>query len=376
MKISYSGLDTFTQCPAKYKFQYIERIRTPKSKEAIFGTLIHDCLKVLHEPSRPIPLSEDELLKYFANKWDNSAYPDKQEEAFAFHQGVDILKNYYLRNQGVRYNILTLETSFVVPISDSQISGRIDRIDKLDDGTFEIIDYKTSRKMPSQEDVDRNFQLSVYYLGLINRWPHIQNKSIKLSLYFLKHGEKISTARTKEQIEQSKERIVSLIGQIQQSKFEPKPNPLCDWCAYQAYCSLFKHKFIKQQPSNINIKQIIKEYFEVKNRQSEDTKKITELKKLINQYCDENKIERVFGDEGYITRLPQQRFSYDFEKVKEILRPLGKWNAILTIDQTKLKKVINSLPYHLKEEIEKTKILNKEFKVITAKANTSQNSRI
>lgn len=376
MKISYSGLDTFTQCPAKYKFQYIERIRTPKSKEAIFGTLIHDCLKVLHEPSRPTPLSEDELLKYFANKWDNSAYPDKQEEAFAFHQGVDILKNYYLRNQGVRYNILTLETSFVVPISDSQISGRIDRIDKLDDGTFEIIDYKTSRKMPSQEDVDRNFQLSVYYLGLINRWPHIQNKSIKLSLYFLKHGEKISTARTKEQIEQSKERIVSLIGQIQQSKFEPKPNPLCDWCAYQAYCSLFKHKFIKQQPSNINIKQIIKEYFEVKNRQSEDTKKITELKKLINQYCDENKIERVFGDEGYITRLPQQRFSYDFEKVKEILRPLGKWNAILTIDQTKLKKVINSLPYHLKEEIEKTKILNKEFKVITAKANTSQNSRI
>jgi len=72
MRISYSGLDTFSTCPAKYKFQYIERIRVPKSKEAVFGTLIHDCLKVFHEPSKPTPLLEDDLLKYFTERWDNS----------------------------------------------------------------------------------------------------------------------------------------------------------------------------------------------------------------------------------------------------------------------------------------------------------------
>ncbi|MBU1177127.1 PD-(D/E)XK nuclease family protein, partial [Patescibacteria group bacterium] len=59
MRISYSGLETFSLCPAKYKFQYIDRIKTPKIKEAVFGTLIHDCLKVFHEPSRPIPILED-----------------------------------------------------------------------------------------------------------------------------------------------------------------------------------------------------------------------------------------------------------------------------------------------------------------------------
>ena len=92
---------------------------------------------------------------------------------------------------------------------------------------------------------------------------------------------------------------------------------------------------------------------------------MAELKDLINQYCDKNGLERVFGENGYITRLPQQRFSYDFKKVKEILEPLGRWNEILTINAAKFKKVIQSLPYHLRQEINETKKLEREFKVIT-----------
>jgi len=105
---------------------------------------------VFHEPSLPLPLSEDELLKYFTEKWNADIYKDKQEESFAFYQGVDILKKYYLQNQNQKFNIINLEASFQIPISDNkefhQITGRIDRIDKLDDGTFEVIDYKTTKK--------------------------------------------------------------------------------------------------------------------------------------------------------------------------------------------------------------------------------------
>jgi len=372
MRLSYSALDSFKICPAKYKFQYIERVKTSKSKEAVFGTLIHECLKVFHDTSATTLLSEDDLLKHFTKKWNSDLYENKDEDAFAFHQGVEILKKYYLQNQNKDFEIISLETAFKAPIfqdKDSyQITGRIERVDKLPDGSFEIIDYKTGRKMPPQEIVDNNLQLSIYYLGIIDRWPFLKqsNRPVKLSLYFLRHGEKISTFQNEKKIQECKEQILSLISQIQKSDFEPRSNPLCDWCQYQKYCPLFRHKFISEEKTidSEKIKNIISEFFAVKERQSTDNKRLGELKGDINKYCDENNLDRIFGDNGYITRQLQKRIGYDFEEVKAILEPLGKWEEVLAINNAKLKKVITSLPYPIKTKI--TKIAKeKQFKVIS-----------
>ena len=94
-------------------------------------------------------------------------------------------------------------------------------------------------------------------------------------------------------------------------------------------------------------------------------KQLIELKGIINQYCDKNGLERVFGENGYITGLSQKRFSYNFNKVKEVLEPMGKWHEILTIDKNKFKKVVDSLPYKIKKQIDQAKTLEREFKVIS-----------
>lgn len=373
MRVSYSALETFSTCPAKYKFQYIDRISIPKSKEAVFGTIVHECLKQFHNPSQALPPQEDDLLKCFTDKWDSSVYQDSQEEAFAFHQGIGLLKRYYSQNQGKDFNIVSLETLIAVPIQDGQeyhqVTGKIDRVDKLDDGSFEVIDYKTAKKMPAQKFVDDNFQLAIYHLGLLHRWPSLQQakKPIKLTLYFLKHGEMLSTLKKNPETSETKEKILDLIKQIQQSNFQPKPNPLCDWCPYQPHCSLHKHKFIQEQTvDDKKIAQVVKEYFSIKDSQQKETKRMAELKEMINRYLDQRELDRVFGQAGQITRLSQQRYSYDMKKVKEVLQPLGKWNEILTVDVRKFKKVIDSLPYDLKKKIEEAKKLEREFKVMTA----------
>ncbi len=380
MRISYSGLESFSNCPAKYKYQYIDRIKAVKSKEAVFGTLIHECLKLFHEPSQPVPLSEDELLKIYTQKWNSSVYQDKQEEAFAFHQGIEILKNYYVQNQSKNFNIVNLESPFEALIKDKdknefhQITGRIDRIDKLEDGSFEVIDYKTSKKMPAQREIDNNFQLSVYYLGLTNRWPSLKekNKPIKLSLYYLKHGEKLSTFQNQEKIKQNQDRILELIDQIKQSNFDPILNPLCDWCSYQKYCPLFRHKFIKQDSPSLDekkIQEIIQEYFELKENQSQENQRLAQLKDQINKYCDENNLDRIFGDQGYIARSIQKRYDYDADKLKQILEPLGKWSQILSLDTKKFKALYDSLPYQVRKKIQKAKTKEKEFKTISIRKN-------
>ena len=89
MRISYSALETFKRCPLKFKFQYIDKMRTPKSKEAAFGTLMHSALKILHEPGLIIPTEED-ILKFISDNWDGSLYGSEQESTAAFGQAIKI----------------------------------------------------------------------------------------------------------------------------------------------------------------------------------------------------------------------------------------------------------------------------------------------
>jgi len=370
MRISYSSLESFLTCPAKYKFSEIDKIKSPKSKEAIFGTLIHKTLQMMHDPSALAPPTEEAVLAFFGASWNKEVYASESEEMMAFEQGVRILKDYYKRNYPANFHVLGLESYFEAPIKDQNevhsITGKIDRIDKLPDDTFEVIDYKTSRTLPSQKSVDGNLQLAMYHLGLLNRWPNLADKPVKLSLYFLRHGEKLSTIKTGGKLKETAEKVLEIIDKIKVSNFAPEINPLCDWCGFQNICPYFSHKFKKETIDDQKIKEIVEEYLSIKERSKKETSRAAELQKLINQYCDETKIDRIFSDTGYVSRALQERFSYDDKKAMEILREIGKLEEFLTVDVKKLTKNIESFSRDEKNKINQARI-KKEFKVFSAK---------
>ena len=207
MRTSYSAIDTYRQCPQRYEFQEIQRLRAPKSREAIFGTLVHQTLKFMFEKN-PLYPTLDEVVGYFREKWperetflaESKADPSKRpwtdfEEKTYQEEGIRMLKKFYEKNAPWNYLVVDLESRFEVTLADEKtgeihiLAGIIDRIDKLPDDSYEIIDYKTGKRMPSQEALNRDLQLSLYSLGLQKRWPHLSGEDIKLSLYFLKHGE-------------------------------------------------------------------------------------------------------------------------------------------------------------------------------------------
>jgi len=378
MRLSYSALQTFRRCPLKFKFEYIDKIPAPKSKEALFGTLVHNALKMMHEPGLLIP-TEEEILKFIANNWNPSIYESEQESSLAFAQAIKMMKDYYAKNYPAQFNVVALETSFEVPVEANNethlITGKIDRIDKTADGLFEVIDYKTTKKMPSQADVEKDLQLSLYHLGLINRWPNIQkkNRPVKVSLYFLKHGEKLSSMRQPEQLEVVKEGAIKTIEEISKAKkddkFSPLPNQLCDWCAYQKHCPFFKHKFREEKLvfEDQEIKKLLNEYLTLKSEIEERDERMDEIKTVLGKFMDQEGMERLFGEDGYVTRTIIQRFKYDADLLKQILEPLGKWNDILKVDDTKLKTISKELPKDSREKIEEARKLDKEYKAFSVK---------
>jgi len=371
MNTSYSALDTFRTCPRKYKYQEIDRIKVPKSKEQFFGTLLHSTLKLVHTPGILSPTLE-QALDFYSKNWNAEVFSDETEERAAFAQGVSMLQDYYKKNDPARINIIDLESRFQVEIERGGekhiVAGIIDRIDKTEDG-YEIIDYKTTRKLPSQEKVDNDLQLSIYLDEFLERYPkEIDNlDKIKVSLYYLKHGVKLSSRRTLEQVKKSEELMLDLINQINQSKFEPQISGLCDWCGYQNLCPMWKHKFKKQEIKDDEIKKYINEYINLKGEIGSKSDRTMKIQEIISKYMDDNAIEQVFSDQGRILRALRKTYKYDKEKLRSILEPLEKWEEVLKVDGIALKNILGILPFETRKKVEKAKEVDKESKSFVVK---------
>lgn len=368
MNTSFSALDTFQTCPLKYKFQEVDKIKTPKSPEAVFGSLVHSTMKFIHDGNFILP-TQKQALDHFSKNWNSEAFEDEISERIAFAQGIKIIQDYYKKNDPNKTQIVDLESRFTIKLPDKKethlISGFIDRIDKVEDG-FEIIDYKTARKLPSQELVDDNLQLLIYLLAFLDRYPDQKPENVKLSLYFLKHSTKLSTVKKVDQVENEKMKVIDLVNQIEGSSFQPRVSPLCGWCGYQKICPMWKHKFRKNQEikdgkeKEKEKEKIIDEYIEIQNKIKTLKKRVAELGEQIQEIMKEEEAERLFSGDMIIARTSRKTWKFDEEKLKNILDEVGMWENVLKVDLAKLKKVSETLPPTLKRQVDDAKYIDGE----------------
>jgi len=236
--LSYSQIATFTNCPLSYKYRYIVRIPTPVSAAASFGETIH---KTMRDWYRILAIGEEvELLKVFElyeKNWTGEGYLSKRHERNYFSKGKKYLAEYRKRELNRKIKILYLEEFFKIPLGKNlKVVGRIDRIDDLGGGKVEIVDYKTG-KVGTQKKVDSDLQMTIYFMaagakGFLGR----ELDKIKGSFYFFDESKRISTKRSKKEIEEAKKKIVEVAGEINKSDFGPKPSRLCNYCEFRMIC--------------------------------------------------------------------------------------------------------------------------------------------
>jgi DNA helicase-2/ATP-dependent DNA helicase PcrA len=236
LSLSASDLDLYLTCPLKYKFRRVFGIPQEPTINQRFGILIHSVLERFHKDS-----GEDEttngglagLMELFESGWRRSGFGSSDDELQFRDRAREAMRLYWERERDAEGEPVWLERKFDIRIGQHQVRGRVDRVDRLPDGSYELIDYKTGERK-SEAQLENDLQLALYRLAAREAWGLEAGTG---SYYYVLDADKVA-APTKSDDAERVERTVLAVGEgVLGQDFEPRPSPTtCSWCDYRLIC--------------------------------------------------------------------------------------------------------------------------------------------
>jgi RecB family exonuclease len=130
MIYSYSKISTFKKCPLQFKYAYIDNIKVPIPSNIKRGEYMHT---ILENVGKDVSYENFEYIM-------NSVIPPLELSEKEIESAKKSLYKWFsLARFG---NIVDVEKTFSININEYIITGRIDRIDRINN-TYSIVDYKT-----------------------------------------------------------------------------------------------------------------------------------------------------------------------------------------------------------------------------------------
>ncbi len=229
--LSASDIDTYRTCPLKYKFARVFRIPQEPTLHQRFGILVHQVLERFHaSEAAALP----ELLGLLEAGWRRGGFGDSEEERQLRGKATASLTRYHERFQSEESEPVWFERQFTFKLGKHLLRGRVDRVDRLPGGEYELIDYKTGRPKTAEQLTD-DVQLSLYAVGAREAW---QLDSSRQAYYYLLDDQKVAVpgdddSRADWVCEVATEVAEGILSQ----GFEPTPSlRACSICDYRLVC--------------------------------------------------------------------------------------------------------------------------------------------
>lgn len=165
-ELNYSKIKTYLECPVLYKYKYVENRRENLVPASSLGISIHRTLEAYHSQSN----DPSELLSYYDDCWLGAGYKTAAEQMEWYLKGKRMLETYAQREYERKSTIDSTEREFIFQEGKWTIRGKIDRTDRLPDGSWEIIDYKTGVDVDLSLPVTDSLQLGIYTVGARRAW--------------------------------------------------------------------------------------------------------------------------------------------------------------------------------------------------------------
>jgi len=363
---SHSQLSTYETCPHQFKLSYIDKIKVEtEGIEAFMGSRVHDALEKLYRDLKVTKLNSlEEIIDYYHQSWEKNwnemvqiirkGYSAEDYRRLGEKCITDYYKRYYPFDQG---KTLGLEENIYFPLDQEKgysIRGFIDRLALLDHSILEIHDYKTSGRLPTQENVNSDRQLAFYQMGVEGKWKDIQE--IRLIWHYLAFDTEIRSSRTPEELHRLRRETLELIQKIETDRqFLPKEGPLCNWCDYQGFCPKRKHLMIVESlPLNEYLNEegvtLVNKYVALKERKrlldEEIDFELAKLEEALYAYAQREEVEAIFGSDHVAKIKIETKEKYPLKGepsrkvLDEMIKKAGKWMEVSDLNPWMLARVI------------------------------------
>ena len=244
--MSASQAEAYQICPRRYALESRLRIRpvdeTPYLK---FGRLIHDVLQICgqrafdrSEAGMDLSHALDELDRQLANlDFGTPALNQAWRE-----RGAKLLRQLAERWQSESGQAIRFEKKIEAEMDGILWTGRIDRIDRMEDGRLRIVDYKTSKNPMAVKDAKVSLQLG-FYLWALSRLEPDAVRSSPIAEFWYPLREEGSWKRDFDA--GNLEEVVKQLGEIAQTiiseragpqTWRPRPSQACGRCQVRSLC--------------------------------------------------------------------------------------------------------------------------------------------
>ncbi|HVS69511.1 MAG TPA: PD-(D/E)XK nuclease family protein [Mycobacteriales bacterium] len=248
-----SRLDTWLDCPRRYRFAYVDRPTPPKGPpwaHNSVGAAVHAALAAWWA----LPLEEratSAVRRLVHEKWSPNGFRDDQQSDEWRDRAVDMTER-YVATLDPADEPLGVERTVGMKTPRLALSGRIDRLDRRGDELV-VVDYKTGRHLLSTDDARGSLALAVY-AAAAQRTLRLPCRRVEL--HHLPTGEVIEWEYSEESLARQLARIESIGTEAAdtharlsaagddpdalETLFPARSGPLCAWCDFLDHCSAGK----------------------------------------------------------------------------------------------------------------------------------------
>ena len=155
--LTYSALNTFRNCPRKYKNRYVDNLRPRERPEALsFGSVVHTAIELWYR-SQDIDSRLREVLAYIDDAFENRVVDTNL--MVQWQLATAMIRGYTERYTTEDFEVIEVEKEFLGEIRNPdtgrqsqtfRIAGKVDGIVRCHDGLY-LLEHKTA------SNVDANY---------------------------------------------------------------------------------------------------------------------------------------------------------------------------------------------------------------------------
>ena len=246
---SPSRLLAFVDCPRRYRLQYLDRPRPvprPQRAHTSVGLATHNALRDWWDLPTPrrTPAAARELVRA---AWIETGFRDVGQSA-RWRRTVTGEVSVYLQGVDPQRQPRGIERTVSLRTGSLTLAGRVDRLDERVGEHGEelvVVDYKTSRRVCTDEQARTSLPLALYAAaaGRMFRRP-----CVRVELHHVPSGTVAAHTHTPESLLRKLDEADSIARDARSAdashhelgaaspSFPPLPSALCTWCDYRAAC--------------------------------------------------------------------------------------------------------------------------------------------